>query len=98
MLGTIRNMLADKDDRFILLLIVFLVAFFPLMIYGIIQDHKEWAVFREKHNCKVVSRISGNTVTGFSTGNGGRGGSDITTTYIPDKIGWQCDDGVTYYR
>lgn len=98
MLGTIRDMLSDKDDRFIILLTVILVVFFTLMIYGIIQEHKEWDVFREKHNCKVVSRISWTTATGFSNGNGGKGGSDIITTYIPEKIGWQCDDGITYYR
>jgi len=42
-----------------------------------------------------VGKQKGHVSTGYvSTGNGG----DVVTTVSPDKTGWECNEGVTYWR
>jgi hypothetical protein len=60
------------------------------------HDEHEWQQFKVTHSCKVVARIEGSvmTTTGLTTD------GKVTTGVADDsdKIGWKCDDGVTYYR
>ncbi|ELO8195542.1 hypothetical protein R0U17_004416 [Salmonella enterica] len=57
----------------------------------------EWETFKAAHNCKVVGKSEGHS----------NGGVGITTSgsvafiagdRTPDKTGYQCDDGVTYWK
>lgn len=59
---------------------------------GIYCEGKKWDRFVVDHHCKVVGRLSGDLVPVF----GGDGKVGVGAT--PDKTGWQCDDGVTYWR
>ena len=72
--------------------LVGLVALLVLGIYAAVQSEHEWATFKAAHHCKVVGRISGDVVTSI-TSNG-----QIGVGMTPDKTGWQCDDGMTYWR
>ena len=98
MFDLVRDMMDDWAGRFLLLLMALLIAAIPLTIYGTIQEQKEWDAFSVAHNCRVVAKISGFTLTGVAPVIGGNGGVAVTITSIPGKTGWQCDDGVTYYR
>lgn len=57
---------------------------------------KRWEAFKTDHNCKMVSRISGDVFNTFNVGSNGQVSVGIGST--SDKTGWLCDDGVTYYR
>lgn len=86
--------------RLILALIVFLVLLIPAVIYGSIQEAKEWEAFSVANNCKKVGHMKGDVQTGVGFGMtaSGQMGTVITTSSTPDKHGWLCDDGVTYWR
>jgi hypothetical protein len=65
------------------------------MITATIAENKRWHVYAAAH-CKVVGRMDGDVGTGItSTGNGQVGFAVVTT---PDKIGYLCDDGMTYWK
>lgn len=67
--------------------IVFVGALISALIIASHKDHILWEAFRTEHNCKAVNQIKGDLI---STSNG--------FAVTPDKTGWLCDDGVTYYR
>lgn len=98
MFDFVQDMMSDWMGRFLLLLMALAIAAIPLLIYATIKEQEEWDAFRLAHNCKVVAKISGSTATGIAPVIGGNGGVAVTITSIPGKTGWQCDDGVTYYR
>ena len=63
-----------------------------LAVAGVVAEQIQWQEFSRAHDCKVVGKISPSSGTGFDAkGN---------TTYVsvPGKTGYQCDDGVTYWR
>ncbi len=70
----------------------------PLAIYAAIQEKKEWAEFSATHNCKIVGRMRGDVSTTVAPIIGGNGGMAVGITSTPDKTGYQCNDGVTYWR
>jgi len=65
-------------------------------IWLIVEDGREWAHFRDAHNCRVVSKIRGDTFNTWSVGPNGQMQVGIGST--PSKTGYLCDDGITYYR
>jgi hypothetical protein len=93
-------MLDAIDDFFpggvVGLVIASVVGLLALAIYASAQENKRWEAFKVAHNCKVVAHIKGHTdiAPGFSSS----GNVTFTTISTPDKTGWACDDGVTYYR
>lgn len=93
-------MLDAIDDLFpgglLALLIVGAVALLALLAYAGIQESRAWEAFKVEHKCKVVAHVKGHTdlAPGFSS----NGSVTFTTISTPDKTGWACDDGITYYR
>lgn len=72
-----------------------------LIALGIWAEHKEqqkWEQFAVEHNCKEVEYMKGSTVTGVGPSVGGNGGIAVTVGRTPDKVGYLCDDGKTYWR
>lgn len=69
-------------------------------IFALIQEHDAWRMFSEEHSCKVVGKMSGDTATttGFGMMPNGNFGVLFGRTRTPDKTGYLCDDGVTYWR
>lgn len=86
--------------RTMLAMLVLLLTLIPICIVAGVQEEKRWNAFQKEHKCKVVGRMSGGVLTGVGTGIGSNGqvGTIVTTTVEPDKTGWLCDDGVTYWR
>ncbi len=101
MIGLLRDMWEDGwPGRALLGFLIVVVALVALLIWAVIKESNEWEAFKVKHNCKVVSYSKGSPQigVGYGTTSGGKGGTVVVVTQQPDKTGWQCDDGVTYYR
>lgn len=97
----LRDMWNDGwPGKLLLALIVFLLLLIPAVIYGTIQEAKQWDAFSVAHSCKKVGHVTGSVQTGVGYGIAGNGqfGAVVTTSSTPDKTGWLCDDGVTYWR
>ena len=71
---------------------VAMFAVLGLAIWASIVDTRKWEAFKVAHNCKIVANVRGSTSVGFSSG------GNVVVMQEADKNGWQCDDGVTYYR
>lgn len=86
--------------RVVLAILIFLFLLIPLTIYLAIKEQKKWDAFSIEHNCRVVGKITGSSQTGFGVGITANGqiGTIITTSSIPQKTGWLCDNGITYWR
>lgn len=70
----------------------------PVGVWGAIEDQRQWSAFSAAHACKIVGHMSGDTVTTVAPIIGGNGGIAVGVSSTPSKTGWQCDDGVTYWR
>ena len=69
---------------------------FVFVVWLAYVDAKDWEEFRTTHECKVVAHVSGST---FNTlGFDSKGNAVVGVGSTPDKTGWLCNDGVTYYR
>ena len=100
-----REMIKDMWDdgwlgRSLLALIILTVLSIPLSIWGVVEEGRQWETFSVAHECKVVGQMSGSTQSGvgFGAAANGQVGTVITTTSIPSKTGYLCNDGVTYWR
>lgn len=64
--------------------------------YAAYREATWWKKFQAEHNCKPVAHIKGATSIGVGVGSNG----SVTVIPItePDRTGWLCDDGITYYR
>lgn len=80
--------------------IAVLIAIFAGLIALMISESREWEAFKLAHHCKKVGEIEGGINVGVGYGTTANGQSGMITTVTPDfgKIGWQCDDGKTYWR
>ena len=72
------------------------VAAFGALAWLGVEQSQEWERFKADHHCRAVAHISGDVFNTFGMDAKGRPVVGIGTT--PSKTGWQCDDGVTYYR
>lgn len=72
------------------------VAILGLMVVSTYKNAQRWEMFKAAHNCKPVARIKGDVFNTFGVDSRGQMTVGIGST--PDKTGWACDDGITYYR
>jgi len=81
-------------------LIGLIVLAIPFMIMAAIQNQREWETFATAHNCKIIGKMDGDTSVGVAPVIGGNnnGGIAVVTTTTSGKTGYQCDDGITYWR
>ena len=79
----------------ILAVVAIALLLIPLGIYAEWQNVQAWDSYRVDHNCKVVGKTSPTVGVGVTTGPNQIGPVILTS---PGKTGWQCDDGVTYWR
>ena len=82
--------------RLAIITVTVIVLSVPLLVWAAIVEDREWEKFKVDHKCRIVSYQPSTSSTG--TGLSPKG--EITTVVVttPDKTGWLCDDGVTYYR
>lgn len=66
------------------------------IVWLAVEEGKEWNAFKQTHACRKVAHVRGHVqpITGFDS----KGNVTFSTVTTPDKTGWLCDDGVTYYR
>nr|AGH89384.1 hypothetical protein [uncultured bacterium] len=57
----------------------------------------EWETFKTAHNCKVVGKADGHSNGGVGVTTSGSV-AFIAGDRTPDKTGYLCDDGVTYWK
>lgn len=83
----------------ILFIFVILGMFWLLISLSAAQEAK-WQSYKEAHHCKKVGHMRGDVHTGVATTVGANGQVSVSpvVTTTPDKTGWLCDDGVTYWR
>ena len=65
-------------------------------IYATMAEIKQWETFKAAHDCRVVSKVQGNTMSAITYGINGQASTGVMFT--PEKTGWLCSDGITYYR
>lgn len=86
--------------RLMLACVAMIVLVIPLVVIAEVQERGRWRAFAEAHDCKVVGKIRGGVQTGIGAGIGTNG--QVMTSLIalsePDKTGYACNDGVTYWR
>lgn len=84
----------------VVLLVVALVAGLAGAVWLGLESDREWQEFKEANGCRLVGKMEGSVVPGVGVGVGVKGAATVvsTTVYIPDKEGWLCADGVTYWR
>jgi len=85
-----------KEWRLEIAVVVALIAMIGLLVLALVLEAQRWEAFKVAHNCKKVAHISGSTFNTFGVGTNGQ--VVIGVGSIPSKTGWQCDDGMTYYR
>lgn len=58
--------------------------------------NQRWRAFTAEHECKVVGKMTGDMTPtlGFDT----RGSPTVGVALESDKVGWKCNDGITYWR
>lgn len=80
----------------LVLICVASIAMVCALLYAAMRDYEEWEAFRTTHSCKVVTRVNGSVMPSVGVSTSGK--MVVGTTITPDRTGWLCDDGVTYYR
>lgn len=72
---------------------IIILAIITSVVCGLIfEDAREWSQFKQAHHCKKVGEMSGDVIT--TIGANGQVAFGSTSS----KTGWQCDDGVIYWR
>lgn len=87
------NFLEDNIGKILIAVSVICII---LVIVLSIEEENEWREFKKSHECKIVSHVSSSTNVGYGITANGTVGTLVNTT--PSQTGWECNDGVTYYR
>lgn len=67
-----------------------------LAVWGAVESERSWSQYKVTHECHIVGRMSGDVITTIGPTTGG--GVSVGIGMTPDKTGWQCNDGITYWR
>lgn len=64
------------------------------------KKKEEWELFKEEHDCKVVGKMDGEFDSGIGMTVNADGNIEPTLVMesSPNKTGWLCDDGITYWK
>lgn len=77
------------------LLLALLLAFIIVGVQGMLRERREWNAYAGVH-CKVIGHMDGDIGVGNTFGGNGQVGVAVIAT--PDKIGYLCDNGITYWK
>lgn len=67
-----------------------------LLFYVAYQEQKQWQEFARTHDCRVVGKVAPST--SFGVGISSSGSTTVVPITTPEKTGYACDDGATYWR
>ena len=100
MFNHFRGLFDDTEARIILLITSGVIALVALCVVGALEEEKQWKQFAADHDCVKVGEMKGSVSTGIGYGMTANGqmGTVVTTITESGKIGWRCNDGVTYWR
>lgn len=93
-----------QDDVFevslISVLSVIALALCGWLFWAALKEERQWAVFKESHDCKIVQRVSGDVlpITTIAVNSNGSVTSATSIVVTPEKVAYKCNDGVTYVR
>lgn len=92
-----------KSDPVLFVVLGLLVGQCALLVKKAEAERAEaeaWDAFAIQHRCEQVGRVEGSLdlEVGYAAGVNGKGGVVISQTIDPTRIGWKCNDGVTYWR
>lgn len=73
-----------------------IVALFSFFIYAMIAENNAWQAFKIAHECKQIGHMKGDIFNTVGVGANGQVSVGIGST--PDKTGWSCNNGMTYWR
>jgi hypothetical protein len=93
--GVVYKIIKNMKDIFIIIFLIFwgaVVFFLGKYMYETISDRNDWLV----SHCQTIGKISGSFGMGPTFSISGKVG--FGTMYFPGKIGYQCDDGKTYWK
>lgn len=80
-------------------LVVVLAALLTVAVWSEMESARQWEDFKQAHDCRLVGHMEGRAVPGVGVGMADKGATVVsTTTFEPDREGWLCSDGVTYWR
>jgi len=83
-------------DKLVFVFLAFLVCLLACLVFWGLSlqatERAEWSTFSSQHNCKIVGQEKAEVSFGVSS-NG-----VLTPIVSAEKIGYQCDDGITYWR
>ncbi|WP_084596120.1 ADP-ribosylglycohydrolase family protein [Pseudomonas massiliensis] len=91
---TKRGSMSDTKIRNLMLLGV--AAALVGLVWYLDAANERWKAFAEQHHCRKVGEVSPDVSTGVAVTMSGQ--LAHVTTFDPGKTGYQCDDGVTYWR
>lgn len=86
----------DWTGPILIMLVVLIIVMLIFAIWASVKEVREWAVFKVEHDCKIVANIKGDVFNTINTN--ANGTVSIGVGITPDKTGWLCNDGITYYR
>jgi hypothetical protein len=86
----------DSDDLAHVAVIGGIIALIILLICAAIKNEKDWKQFKIDHQCKITAHVDGDVFNTFSVDSKGSPVVGIGST--PDKTGWTCNNGITYYK
>jgi hypothetical protein len=86
----------EEPACWFILFIISILSGFVFLLYYANAEAKRWTQFKVDHHCKIVGRMSGDATLVTTIGANGKPGIGVTST--PSKVGYLCDDSVTYWR
>lgn len=89
-------MVADYFSTVIGSALVFFISVIGVAVIAAIAEGEQWQKFSAAHACVKVGEMSGSTFNTVGTSANGQLVVGVGST--PAKVGWKCDDGVTYWR
>lgn len=60
------------------------------------KERAAWIQYRSAHNCRIVAKQDDDVLSGSGVSSSGK--AVFTTTYVPARDGWLCDDGITHWK
>lgn len=67
-----------------------------LVVAAALYKQDRWHTFAKAHDCQKVGKMDGDVVT--SIGLDAKGAPVVSVGVTDDKVGWKCNDGLTYWK
>lgn len=86
----------ELDTLMILVILAMIIGCVALIFHLGREEQKRWDKFKTEHHCVVSVKLDGDYISTVAFD--AKGQPVYGTTRTSDKVGWKCDDGITYIR